>query len=57
MRAADPSWQKEVKVFRCPMVNQAIPGVDKNGFWIQRTGSLRNPFFGSEMLECGVEVK
>lgn len=45
-----------VKIFRCPMVDQAIPGAAKNGFWIQTKPPLRNPFFGSDMLECGNEV-
>ena len=46
-----------VKIFNCPMVNQAIPGADKNGRWVQMEGPLRNPFFGSQMLDCGTEVK
>ena len=29
----------------CPM---------KPGHWLQKTGDLRNPYYGSEMLECGV---
>jgi Cu(I)/Ag(I) efflux system membrane fusion protein len=46
-----------VKIFNCPMVNQAIPGADKNGRWVQMEGPLRNPFFGAQMLDCGTEVK
>jgi Cu(I)/Ag(I) efflux system membrane fusion protein len=38
------------KIYRCPMA-------PKPGLWIQQQGPLRNPFYGSEMLECGVEVK
>ncbi len=45
------------KVFKCPMVDDAVPGVPKVGFWIQMKLPLRNPYFGSEMLECGTEVK
>jgi len=26
------------------------------GFWIQTNSPLRNPYFGSEMLDCGSEV-
>ncbi len=48
---------KETKIYNCPMVNRAIPGAAKNGQWIQLAPPLRNPFFGSEMLECGNEVK
>jgi Cu(I)/Ag(I) efflux system membrane fusion protein len=25
--------------------------------WLQRDATLKNPFFGSEMLDCGVELK
>ena len=39
-----------LKIYRCPMA-------PKPGLWIQKSGPLRNPFYGSEMLECGVEVK
>jgi Cu(I)/Ag(I) efflux system membrane fusion protein len=45
------------KIFKCPMVNQAVPEAPKNGFWLQLEGPLRNPFFGSAMLDCGSEVK
>ncbi len=48
---------KETKIFNCPMVNRAIPGAAKNGQWLQLAGPLKNPFFGSQMLDCGNEVK
>jgi Cu(I)/Ag(I) efflux system membrane fusion protein len=48
---------QSVKIFNCPMVDRAVPGAAKNGRWVQLTGPLRNPFFGADMLECGVEVK
>ncbi|HHY86203.1 MAG TPA: DUF3347 domain-containing protein [Verrucomicrobia bacterium] len=38
-----------VKLYRCPMA-------PKPGLWMQLEGPLRNPYFGSEMLDCGVEV-
>ena len=40
------------------MVDESIPGAPKKGRWIQ-TGarSMGNPYFGSEMLECGEEIK
>ncbi|MEW6157624.1 MAG: efflux RND transporter periplasmic adaptor subunit [Verrucomicrobiota bacterium] len=53
-RASD---MEGVKIFQCPMVNQAVPGAARNGFWVQAKGPLRNPFFGAEMLDCGTEVK
>jgi Cu(I)/Ag(I) efflux system membrane fusion protein len=42
-----------VKIYKCPM----FPRPGKDAFWVQATGPLRNPFYGSEMLECGTEVK
>jgi Cu(I)/Ag(I) efflux system membrane fusion protein len=48
---------KSVKIYKCPMANQGVPGAPKNGFWIQTEGPLRNPFFGDAMLTCGSEVK
>lgn len=41
-----------VKVFQCPMT--PFPG---QGRWLQRDAPLRNPFFGSTMLECGDELR
>lgn len=38
-------------IFQCPMA----PGIG-TGRWLSRTGELRNPFYGSTMLECGEEV-
>jgi membrane fusion protein, copper/silver efflux system len=48
----------EFEIYECPMVDQGIPGVPKKARWIQ-TGKrqIGNPFFGSEMLECGKEIK
>lgn len=47
----------EVHVFRCPMTQQLWPGAPANAGWIQLTTALQNPYWGKEMLECGVEVK
>ncbi|MDQ3621422.1 MAG: efflux RND transporter periplasmic adaptor subunit [Verrucomicrobiota bacterium] len=46
-----------LKIFRCPMTDQAGEGMPKNAKWIQLTAELRNPFFGHEMIDCGAEVK
>jgi Cu(I)/Ag(I) efflux system membrane fusion protein len=46
-----------VHIFQCPMVNQAVPGAPKTGYWIQSQAQIRNPFFGAEMIDCGAEVK
>jgi Cu(I)/Ag(I) efflux system membrane fusion protein len=42
----------DVHVFQCPM----SPVLGK-GRWVQRGAKLRNPFFGSEMLTCGTELR
>ena len=39
-------------IFQCPMA----PGIG-TGRWLQRSGELKNPFYGSAMLECGEELK
>jgi len=41
-----------VKIFKCPMA----PKAGQTSFWIQLQGPLKNPFYGSEMLDCGSEV-
>ena len=48
---------KLVKVYHCPMVDRAVDGAAKDGYWIQLKPGLKNPFFGADMLECGEEVK
>ncbi|HEY1171756.1 MAG TPA: efflux RND transporter periplasmic adaptor subunit [Verrucomicrobiae bacterium] len=48
---------KQLKVFRCPMTKDAFEGAPRTADWIQLSPTLRNPYFGAEMLECGVEVK
>ncbi len=48
----------EFQIYECGMVDEAIPDVPKKARWIQTSGrSMANPFFGSEMLECGKEIK
>jgi len=46
-----------LRIYHCPMADDAVPGGPKDGFWIQAAEPLRNPFFGASMLGCGVEVK
>ncbi len=48
---------KALKVFRCPMTKDAFEGAPRTADWMQLNPTLRNPYFGAEMLECGVEVK
>jgi Cu(I)/Ag(I) efflux system membrane fusion protein len=49
LRKQEPDFHS-LKIYHCPMA-------PKPGLWIQAKGPLRNPFYGSEMLECGKEVK
>jgi hypothetical protein len=39
------------------MTKDAFEGAPRTADWIQLSPNLRNPYFGAEMLECGVEVK
>ncbi|HSR69005.1 MAG TPA: hypothetical protein VLU25_13795 [Acidobacteriota bacterium] len=36
------------KVAFCPMAND-----NQGARWLQKEGAIRNPYYGSEMLECG----
>lgn len=36
----------------CPMYNEG-----KSGYWISEMKEIRNPYYGSEMLECGGMIK
>jgi membrane fusion protein, copper/silver efflux system len=47
------SVQMPGQIYKCPM----YPRPGNNAFWVQLQGPLRNPFYGAEMLDCGVEVK
>jgi Cu(I)/Ag(I) efflux system membrane fusion protein len=47
----------ELKVFRCPMTEDAFPGAPNRAEWIQLKPEVHNPWFGVEMLDCGSEVK
>jgi multidrug efflux pump subunit AcrA (membrane-fusion protein)/YHS domain-containing protein len=43
-----PSFDRQVQVLHCPMYRQGQGGT----FWLQTSGDVRNPYFGSTMLEC-----
>ncbi|HEX5789832.1 MAG TPA: efflux RND transporter periplasmic adaptor subunit [Luteolibacter sp.] len=46
------------EVYECGMVDEGIPGVPPKARWIQTGGrKLLNPFFGSEMAECGKTIQ
>ncbi len=51
---AQPADTREpaLKIFECPMA----PTLGK-ARWLQRDTPMRNPFFGSEMPDCGKELK
>lgn len=56
LRNQEPDFQS-FKIYECPMVDAAVPGAPKRGRWLQTSSPLQNPFFGSEMPDCGSEVK
>ena len=43
-----PEVEEEVQTLHCPMFREGQGG----GTWLQPAGPVRNPFFGSTMLEC-----
>lgn len=43
-----PSLDTSVQALHCPMFREGQGGA----LWLQPAGSVRNPFFGSTMLEC-----
>ena len=47
-----------IEVFECPMVNKVVPGAPKKGRWLQLAGSsIRNPYMGVEMFDCGTKIE
>lgn len=44
--------RENLRVYQCPMT--PVLGI---GRWLARGDQIRNPFFGSAMLECGEEIK
>lgn len=42
------SYEREVQELHCPMFLEEQGGA----FWLQHSGSARNPYFGSKMLTC-----
>ena len=42
----EPSLQKDVYIFECPMAQDYKK-------WIQKDKNINNPYMGSKMLECG----
>lgn len=43
-----PSYEFEIQKLHCPMYREGQGG----STWLQRAGPVRNPFYGSVMLEC-----
>ncbi|MBL9139831.1 MAG: efflux RND transporter periplasmic adaptor subunit [Verrucomicrobiales bacterium] len=48
---------RDLKIYRCPMTSESFEGAPSKAEWLQLAPPLRNPWFGAEMLECGVEVR
>ena len=51
-RANHIHHREGLHLFECPMAPEI-----GTGRWLQRSGELRNPFFGSRMLTCGEEIE
>jgi len=51
-RANHIHHRESLHLFECPMAPEI-----GDGRWLQRTEAIRNPFFGSDMLTCGEELK
>jgi len=47
----------DVAVFSCPMTDTSFEGAPEEARWVQQGNSARNPWFGAQMLDCGLEVK
>ncbi len=45
-----------LKVFSCPMSSMAADGIPKNAQWVQLSPTIRNPYLGKAMLDCGTEL-
>ena len=39
------------------VARRTVPPGPKRAGWLQLGGTVRNPFFGAEMLDCGLELK
>ncbi len=48
-----PAFDREIQVLHCPMYRNDQGGT----IWLQAAGDVRNPYFGSTMLECFDERK
>ncbi|MBX3748289.1 MAG: efflux RND transporter periplasmic adaptor subunit [Verrucomicrobiae bacterium] len=55
LRDAEPGFAS-LRIYRCPMTSDAFADAPRRTEWLQLAPPLRNPWFGAEMLECGVEV-
>jgi Cu(I)/Ag(I) efflux system membrane fusion protein len=47
----------DLRVYRCAMTGKLWDGAPASATWVQLGGEARNPYWGAEMLECGMEVK
>lgn len=55
LRSEGPGFAA-IRILQCPMTAEAFEGAPRRARWIQFTAPVRNPWFGAEMLECGVEL-
>ncbi len=52
-----PGGFEDLYIYRCPMTAESFDGAPPRAEWIQWSVPVQNPWFGAEMIECGVEVR
>ena len=55
--ALPPGRIPDLRFLQCPMTDRALPGGPKKAVWLQLGKAVRNPYFGSAMLDCGNELQ
>lgn len=48
---ANPDARADLELVHCPMTF-----TNEGGYWVQRSGQIRNPYEGSMMLRCGAKI-
>lgn len=56
LRTVQPEFS-HLRVYQCPMTQDAFDNAPRRSRWMQLAPPLRNPWYGAEMLDCGTEVR
>lgn len=56
LRTVQPEFS-QLRVYQCPMTQDAFDDAPRRSRWMQLAPPLRNPWYGAEMLDCGTEVR